>query len=610
MPVARNGRWNGTIRFPRPLSFLFLLNLLSPIRRLIGLIALCLAGLSPARADEGGDIALLVRHGAPELAQRLVDHYQSNADGDVTAWAQWEKQRIALQLAREQWEAALSRIAALPPNADPALRHWASARAAEAELALQRPAAARARLARAIWANESELNVQQLAEWRRLVIESYLQEQRAADAETALQRYRQDTPQPDEEDDRLAARVWLSEGRAAEAAELLVQRADPESRVWALLAQLRGRQHAPETILAQARELAHTTGAAAETRRQAWAVAAEAAQSYGDDAARIAALEQAVALGHAPSGAVLLPADADLLWDAYLHYGKELAQRAQLSFDDHQPWFDIEQRLRDKKPLEARALMATLAWQDPAHPLAAVAHQAFATSLERDGRGAVLEALYLHSKRVPSMDAIPPAVRYSLADVLLERGDVPAAARMMGQLSQPSGAEGAVAWQLARARVLLAGGSAELGIGVLDTVMQQARDLDLTQRRAALEAIGAVQALRRHAAAIDLLQRLAAASPEMDLQRELQFWLAKSYEALGDYQRAALCYLRTAYLAGEAAASDSWGQRGRYHAAVALAQEGLAGDARRLYAGLLGEDTAPAQRALALRALNQLEAVQ
>src|SRR3569832_824585 len=184
----------------------------------------------------------------------------------------------------------------------------------------------------------------------------------------------------------------------------------------------------------------------------------------------------------------------------------------------------------------------------PALPLAAVAHQSFATSLERDGRGAVLEALYLNSKRVPSMDAIPPAVRYSLADVLLERGDVPAAARMMGQLSQPSGAEGAVAGQLARARVLLAGGSAELCIGVLDSVMQQARDLDLTQRRAALEAIGAVQALRRHAAASDLLQRLAAASPEMDLQRELQFWLAKSYEALGDYQRAALCYLRTAYL--------------------------------------------------------------
>src|SRR3569623_2835671 len=181
---------------------------------------------------------------------------------------------------------------------------------------------------------------------------------------------------------------------------------------------------------------------------------------------------------------------------------------------------------------------------------------------------------------------------------------------MMGQRSQPFGAEGAVAWQLARARVLLAGGSAELCIGVLDTVMQLARVLDLTQRRAALEASGAGQALRRHAAASELLQRRAAASPEMDLQRELLFWLAKSYEALGDFQLAALCYLRTAYLAGEAAASDSCGQRGRYHAAVALAQEGRAGDARRLYAGVLGEVTAPAQRALALRALNQLEAVQ
>src|SRR3569833_4012313 len=138
--------------------------------------------------------------------------------------------------------------------------------------------------------------------------------------------------------------------------------------------------------------------------------------------------------------------------------------------------------------------MATLAWQDPAHPLAAVAHQAFATSLERDGRGAVLEALYLHSKRVPSMDAIPPAVRYSLADVLLERGAVPAAARMMGQLSQPSGAEGAVAWQLARARVLLAGGSAELGIGVLGAGGRRARGRGGARRRAARGAGGAGQA--------------------------------------------------------------------------------------------------------------------
>lgn len=606
MPATRNGRWNGTVRFPRSLPFSSSLYLLP----LIGVLTFCVAGLSSARADDSADITLLIRHGAPELAQRLVEHYQADTAGDAAAWAYWEKQRIALAFAREQWETVLAHVAALPTtNADPALHHWAAARAAEAELALRRPAAARARLARAIWANEPELNAQQLAEWRRLVIESYLQEKRMPDAETALQRYRQDTPQPDAEDDRLTARVWLSEGRAAEAAELLAQHTEPESQVWRLLAQLRGRQHAPETIMAQARELAHAVGAAPETRQLAWAVAAEAALANGDDAASVAALEQAVSLGHVSIGAGLLRADADVLWDAYLRYGAQLAQRAQLGFDDYQPWFDIEQRLRDKKPLEARSLMAVLAWQNPVHPQAGDAHQALARSLEKDGRGVVLEALYLSSKRVPSIDAIPPGVRYTLADVLLERGDVPAAARMLDQLPQPSGAEGAAAWQLARARVLLAGGSAELGISVLDMVVQQARELDLAQRRAALEAIEAVQTLRRHTAAIDLLQRLAVASPEMDLQRELQFWLATSYEALGDYQHATLCYLRTAYLAGDAGASDSWGQRGRYHAAAALAQAGLAGDARRLYAGLLGDDTAPAQRALALRALNELEAV-
>lgn len=607
MPVALDGRWNGTVRFFRPSSFSLPASL-TPL--IAGALALCLAGLPSARGDDSGDISLLIRHGAPELAQRLVEHYQSEAHGDAAAWAHWEKQRIALDVARERWEAVLTRVAALPADADPALRRWAATRAAEAELALHRPAAARARLARAIWAKEPELNVQQLAEWRRLVIESYLQEGRAADAEAALRRYRQDTPEPDAEDDRLAARVWLTQGRAAEAADLLAERTDPESRAWTLLAQLRSRQRAPETVMAQARELAHAAEATPETRRQAWAVAAEAAQESGDEAARVAALEQAVSLGHASAGAAPARADADLLWDAYLCYGTQLAQRAQLGYDDYPSWFDIEQRLREKKPLEARALMAALAWQNPTHPLAARAHGALAASLKEGGRGAVLEELYLDSKRVPSIGAIPPGVRYTLADVLLERGDVPAAARMLGELSQPPATEQTVAWQLARARVLLAGGSAELGMSVLDDVLRRAPELDLAQRRAALEAVAAVQAQRRHAAAIDFLQLLAAASPEMDLQRELQFWLGEAHEALGDHWRAALCYLRTAYLAGDAGARDSWGQRGRYQAAAALAQAGLTGDARRLYAGLLGEDTAPVQRALALRALNQLEAVQ
>lgn len=573
-------------------------------------LALLLAGLAGnlAHADGGDDdITTLIRHGAPQLAQTLIDRYQAETDGDAAGWAHWEKQRIALHLALEEWEDVVKRAEALPPDTADDVRKWAQTRAAEAELALGHPAAARERLARLIWAPEESLGAAQLAEWRRLIIESYLAEQRSEDAAVALQRYQQDTAQPDEEETRLIARGWLAEGRAAEAADLLAEKTDLESRALALLAELRSQRDAPDRVAAQARALALAEGGQPVARRKLWAVAAEAARLGADDATRIDALERALTFGHGAAGDELL-VNADILWDAYLNYGMVLAQRAQLSTDDYQPWFEIEQRLRGVKPVEARALMALLAWHDPAHPLAAAAHRRVVGAFENHAsRGALLRALYLRSARFPSVETIPPGVRYSLAAVAFDEGDSPAAIYLIGDLPIPAADTETPAWQVARARVLLATGSDELGISVLKELMGQVASFTPAQRREVMRAAGVVQGLGHSQAALDMLHGLAAATPEMETQRELQFWAGQAYEALGDYQRAALSYLRTAYLAGETGATDDWGQLGRYHAAAVLAKAGLRADARRLYAGLLGADTDLARRAYALRALDQLE---
>src|SRR3569623_441136 len=226
MSGKSNGRRNGMARFPRPLPLThagestesrpgaFSIRVASAVAWLLHVFHVA---LQPVRADDDDDIAILIRNGAPDLAERLIERYQAEAGADPAAWARWEKQRIALDFARERWDQVLQRAAALPPAADPALRHWAGTRAAEAELALQRPAAARTRLAQLIWSKEPTLAASQLAEWRRLIIETYLAERRYADAETALQRYLLYTPKHNADDDRLAARGWLGEGRAEDA---------------------------------------------------------------------------------------------------------------------------------------------------------------------------------------------------------------------------------------------------------------------------------------------------------------------------------------------------------------------------------------------------------
>src|SRR3569623_292591 len=257
MSGKSNGRRTGMARFPRPLPLphagvstesrpgAFSIRVASAVG---WLLLVFLVALQPVRADDDDDIAILIRNGAPDLAERLIERYQAAAGADPAAWARWEKQRIALAFARARWDQVLQRAAALPPAADPALRHWAGTRAAEAELALQRPAAARTRLAQLIWSKEPTLAASQLAEWRRLVIETYLAARRYADAETALQRYLLDTPERDADDDRLAARVWLGEGRAEDAASLISDKTDADSQVWRLLADLRARRHRPPAL--------------------------------------------------------------------------------------------------------------------------------------------------------------------------------------------------------------------------------------------------------------------------------------------------------------------------------------------------------------------------
>ncbi len=607
MDAAYNGSWNGARRFRGPLFFLARLNTASRGVQ-AALFVVLLSLIAPPAPAAGGDddITRLIRHGAPQLAQRLIDRYQAEAAGDAAESARWEKHRIALHIALEQWEAVIAGADALPADARDDLHKWTQTRAAEAELAMGRPAAARERLARLIWAKEESLSANQLAEWRRLVIETYLAEQRADEAGTALQRYQQDTPEFDAEETRLAARVLLTANRAAEAAELLVSHADPESRALNLLADLRAQTSAPGSVAAQARALARDAAIEASTRRRLWAVAAEAMRLSGDELARIEDLENAVSLGYGAAGE-MLAVDADLLWDAYLRHGTALAQRAQLRIEDTAPWLDIESRLRAVKPMEARALMAALILLDPVQSGAAGAHQRFVAAFENTAHDrTLLRALYLHSARFPSLDLLPAGVRYSLAALALNEGDLPAATRLMGDLSVPPLGTEAAAWQLLRARVLLASGSDELGISVLHDVLALGAALTPAQRQELLRAAGVVQGLGQHSAALELWQGLAALTPEMDMQRELQFWAGQSYDALEDYQRAALSYLRVAFLAGEEGARDSWGQLGRFHAAAALERAGLAADARRLYAGLLGEDTDPARRAYALRALDQL----
>jgi hypothetical protein len=115
-----------------------------------------------------------------------------------------------------------------------------------------------------------------------------------------------------------------------------------------------------------------------------------------------------------------------------------------------------------------------------------------------------------------------------------------------------------------------------------------------------------LQTVTAHAQAIDLFERLLLREMPTQRTREILFWQADSWQALGKPARAAYLYLQSATLT-DPSAMDPWAQTARYHAAQSLAEAGLLEDARRVYQTLLNATREPGRRAMLLNEIQRLQ---
>ncbi|HWP94403.1 MAG TPA: tetratricopeptide repeat protein [Gammaproteobacteria bacterium] len=564
-------------------------------------IALAALALQEAHAASLEEAVALARSGATELALRVIDAGQPPADGQGDEWSAWEKERIRILQAQRDWQAVEQRLHALPANVAPSFRAWALAVRAEAALERGEPARALEVLRELIWNAPAEARGEE-ARWRRLVIRAYLHEGRYDDALAAIQRFRQDYPLSAGEWTGVQAEILLRQDRAGEALALLTSDRDRGSPL-ALLAALRARADKPATVLERAVKMAVAKATPDDDRRRYWTIAAEAAASIGNLGARIAALERAVTFAGGEDR--LFTMHADDLWDTYLDFGIALGNEQQLLIGDDAEWFVAASNLYDRNPLAARALFCVVAFHAHQPSQRDIAHGQFAALLAREPQGgAVLYALYLRSRHFSAPEAVPAPVRYLLVDYVLQQlGDIPLASRLMQDLDTPPEGVPPGEWHLRRARVFLLGGRVEEGIAVLETLFaNEAPPVEYTRL---LQVLFDLQNLGRHREAVGFLERLLARDITGQARRELLFWAADSWGALGDHIRAARLYMRSATLE-DPFAMDPWAQTARYRAAEALAAAGLYGDARRLFTSLLNATSDPSRQAVLRQQLQQL----
>lgn len=558
---------------------------------------------APAVAPESLQrVRALTRGGAVQLAVRLLDQEQSAVSGE--AWLMWEKERFELLKAQGNWAGLAERALQFPLGTPPEFVRLAKTEAAHARLGLQDSEGARVILRTLLWSGEGSR--EQQAEWRQLVIRSYLQEDAMDDALAALARYREDFDVRKPAWRLLEATVQIRAGKPKEAYALVGDIKTHEGRRIALIAGLRSGIVTPAVTLTRALVLAEETRNKPALNQQVWALAAEAALRANDTSRRMYAMERMLTLARLyPDTDHLIVLSGDELWDAYERYAEQSGNAARLLVGNDAAWLKKAAAYKRDDAMQARSFYAFLSRHSTSEETLRQATRKLADSLIEDGRVEVLRALYTSKGRYPDLALVPAYVRFRLAEQALAVYDIDFAATVMRGLDKAPNGEDDDNWALRRARILIYAGRYGEAEEIFTALLPEKRKIDDVLAERVLQVIFDLQAAGRHSQAIAQLERLFALSENPRTRREILYWIAESKSALGEHLAAAELYLRSAHYQ-HPTGGDMWGQTARYHAAEALGKAGLTQDARSVYQNLLRFTEDARQRAVIERNIQQL----
>ena len=490
-------------------------------------------------------VRALTKGGATQLALRLLDQYQPAAT-QTESWMLWEKERYALYRAQRNWAQLAARATSLPAGLPPEFVRWAKTEAARARLSASDAEGARRVLRDLLWQEQGSRD--ERADWRQLVIRSYLIENNVSDAHTAVQQYRADFQVNSPAWRQLEATILIRAGKPKEAYALVGDIKTHDGQLLTLLAGLQGDMLPPATVLTRALSLAEETRNKPALNHQAWLLVAEAAARANDPLRRMYALERALtdAREHAAPDA-LLAANADDLWQAYERYAEAEGNEARLLVGNDAAWLKKAEAYKRDDALQARAFYAFLLGH-AGLDTRKLAQQRFTDSLIEDGRAEVLRALYSTSRRYPDLKAVPEYARYRLADQALADYDIAFAARLMQGLENPPAGEDPDSWALRRARVLIYAGDQRGALQLLNGILAGKKNLDDAFAERFIQVLFDLQAAEHHTQVIALLEAVFQLNKNPRIQRESLYWTADSKAALGEHQQAAELYLRSAHL--------------------------------------------------------------
>ncbi len=572
--------------------------------KLIVLIILAL-GLNPVSANERLDLLKSISAaGAPLLTLKMLDQAQPGIDEDLYEWILWEQERLSILAEWQQWDQLLIRVETLPVDIPEQFRQQAATFKARAFLELGQRASARQVLREQLW-HERAGESTEYESWRRLVIESYIDDARTEDARVAMLRFDQDFDSTDLSWLLLRARVLIESGRYEQAIRILQGRDEWQARLTAVLANFRlGRVDRVE-LWNQVNKRNEVTTLDADERSSLWALGYFAARQMSP-VDRVVALESLFRSAHR-SSLKLFQLPVDSLWDAYVEYAELVGNRAELLLGADEKWLELAATNSKATPVKSRALYALLMLRSPSSDISNRAGSGYMQTFAEvdDDERHLLENLFNRSETFSNALNIPAGIRFQLVDLALKSANIEEATRLMSGLNSVPPGISRLDWQLRRSRVLILGGRYEEGNQVLQTLLSEYLEPNPEATDRILQVLFDLQTVGLHTEAIEHLNRLLQLDIEARRRREILYWIADSYRGLEKYHQAALLYLQSAMLPAPTS-MDPWAQTARFNAAESLQLAGLVDDARRIYQDLLKVTQDAARRSVLSHKIQQL----
>ena len=504
--------------------------------------------------------------GAAQLALARVERLQPSGV-TAPAWGDWETLRCSLLYQTKRHADLIKHVATLPASAAEKVKRSCLLQGARAGLAANDAGATRDFLSRLIWRHDPSL--EEMRQWRRLVIDSYVNEGKAQDAYALMLRYQQDYRPVDSDTAARFVEALSAAGMDKEAVGWLSALDDASPAK--LLVRLTNNLVSGDAAAAQARaQLAKSPNPAAW-----WQLLQQVALRSKNRTLEIEALEQLLQLcdEQMPACATAL---AGQLWKAYSAAAQDIANQNQILLGDEVVLSDLASRRSVSAPPLGRGLFAYLAAHSANTDTRYAGQLQLVHALASAKLGLVALRLYADQAQFPPAQ-LDTQARYLLGAIAAE-GDRPQlAVRFWSGLDTPASL-GTDEWQVRRAQVELRAGALSQAADSLRRALTGKTTLAPELMRQVIAAAQTLQDAGEQKTADELFATMlpVAAPPE---KREILMRLGKAAESAKDPARAADCYLEAALLV-EPTANDSFAWNARLQAMLMLDRAGLKDDAR------------------------------